>query len=167
MKIIDIYPNEIIIQENLSHTIENNFSRFEYYLKLNEEVKYVITYLYQNYLIAIDGNKLCTIYRVLNTKISVIVLESENDFKEFHKEYRHQIGSDRLYSSRLLNWENINKLEEVLSLGYIIEKDYFHISRYQVDLQNCLNVNFNYYFNHEIPYVGLTNNTKKLLGIKN
>ena len=167
MKIININPNEIIIQENLSHTIENEFLKFEDYLnKTNKEDKYVIAYLYNNLLIAIDGNKLCTICRVLNMKVSVIVLISESDFKEFSERYKRNIGSNCLYTSRLLEWKNIDELKEVLNFGSITEKDYFYTKSYQVDLQNCLKSNFSHSFNHDIEYLGLTDSTKELLGIK-
>jgi len=168
MKKININPNEIIIQENLSQTIENEFLKFEDYLnKTNKEDKYVIAYLYNNLLIAIDGNKLCTISRVLNMAVSVIVLESEDDFIEFHTKYKQYIGHNNLYSSRLLEWKNIDELKEVLNFGSILEKDYFYTKSYQVNLQNCLNSNFHYSFNHDITYLCLTDDTKESLGIKN
>ena len=164
MKIININPCEIIIQENLSQTIENEFFKFEYYFQKtnNKEEKYVIAYLYNNLLIAIDGNKLCTIHRVLKIQVPVIVLELEDDFQEFSRKYKID---NYLYNSRLLNWKNIDELEERLNFGNLVEKDYFNTNKYQIDLQSCLNKNFKYSFKHDITYVGLADNTKKLLGI--
>lgn len=77
MKEITLNPCEVIIQENLENIISNEYNKFKYYLDNNLNKK-VITILYDEHLIVLNGNKLCAIKRALNQNVEIIHLETRN-----------------------------------------------------------------------------------------
>lgn len=109
MKIITSKPTEVLIIEmGLEHTITNEFNKLKYYFE-NESSKKIVTTLYNGHYIALDGNKLCTVNRILNKQTEVIVLENKNDFDIFF-----ELHESELYTSRLLKYENWLKIKEEL-----------------------------------------------------
>jgi len=164
MKEILLNPFEIIIQENLEHTIFNEYNKFEYYFK-NVTTKKVITTLYNHHLIALDGNKLCSIKRALNEDIIIILLENQQDFKDFFN-----VFSSELYTSKLLDYDNwkkykIETLDFFTSKYDIAMKDYFNSKKNIDQFALCLENNFNHKIFDDIQYKCISSETKKKLGI--
>ena len=126
MRILKLMPQRILIQEQLDNYSTYKNIRYSDYLSNGISKKSVIVTQYKDHLIALDGNKLCTIARLLNQEVNVILLENENDFKNFSKKYNKE-----LYNSRLLDYDNWiqfkkNYLEFFESMYSITEKDFFN-----------------------------------------
>jgi len=161
MKMLNINPNEVIIQENLEHTISNESNKFKYYLE-NQTEKKVIVYLYKKHFIVLDGNKLCTSYRILNKNITIIYLENKKDFEDFY-----QLHDAKLYDSRLINFDLViklcNELIDFEKTHEINQKDYFTgYLKNQKKLFLSLNLAN---FNSDISYKGMSLECKQYLGI--
>ena len=106
MKELKINAQNILIQENLDNYRHFTNNRYKNYLNNNYDKK-VITIEYNGHLIAIDGNKLCTIGRLLKKNIDIIILETEKDFQEFFDKYDKDI-----YNSFLLNYKKFLKFKK-------------------------------------------------------
>lgn len=152
MKIINIKPtNVLIVETGLEHTITNEFNKLKYYFE-NKSSKKIVTTLYNGHYVALDGNKLCTVHRILKKQVEVILLENENDFIEFYKFY-----CSNLYNSKLLKYGNWLKVQEELDFfikqfGNFIKKDFFdNISK--CEMLHAESIKFGYSFNlYDLKY---------------
>jgi len=143
MQILKLLPQRILIQEQLDNYSTYTNTRYTDYLLNDISKKSVIVSQYKNHLIALDGNKLCAIARLLNQEVNVILLENKNDFNNFHKTY-----DIKLYNSRLLNYKNwIQFKKDYLEFfenmyNNIIEKDYFNNKQTRkIFIENSKNYN--------------------------
>ena len=168
MKIISVYPNEIIIQENLERYISEIHDRFDIYINKNEHDKCVVTYSYSGNLIALDGNKLCAVNRILNKKVMSIYLENEEDFNNFPLLYDTDI-----YESGLINfkkWQNLaGELDLFIKMHHNIDKKDFFTGdlRNQNKFFDFLNLYYSKSYSYrDIGYKGMTEKTKRIVGIK-
>ena len=117
MKYLKINPQNILIQENMENYLDCDKSRLKEYL--NEEYKkLVVVTLYKGHLIALDGNKKCTVCRIKGIEVDAILLKCKEAFDNFYKNLSREI-----YDSPLINFLEWKSFEKTLDFYVEMHKD--------------------------------------------